>query len=130
MVHDPILGDLVLDHEGGRWVAAVNVPGATVRFVVGGRKAPDPELLSRAGRIFTDLEAFQDRLRSYLDDMARTLAAPMVAAELRALQLDSIMLAWPDRPLHGMVFFTGASEGREWHCDLVDQEFRDLACDT
>jgi hypothetical protein len=131
MVDDPVLGALVPDADGGCWTASLALKGATVRFTVGGYGAPDPQLVSRAREISRGFGEFQTRVRSYLEGSARAqVERRALAPEIASLQIETIMFAWPDRPQHGMVFFTGASEGREWHCDMIGEDLRDLACDT
>jgi hypothetical protein len=130
-IDDPVLGRVTFNSEEGGWVCTLGVHGRKVEFDIGGDGAPEPALLSAARQIFENFEAFRERVHGYLDRRAREMMdAPEVASEIRSLQIETVMLAWPDQPNHGMIFFSGSTDERLWHCDLVDGELTGLACDT
>lgn len=121
------LGALQRSQDGTCWEATVPVGEAEIVFEIGGKKAPDVELLAHAIDILDDFPAFRDAFARFLDAEAERL--PAFAEEIRELEIETIMLAWPERPEDGMIFFGGPDTHRIWRCDYIDRQPRDLGFD-
>lgn len=128
---DPVLGLCVPDRDAGGWQATVEVNGRKIAFTLAGDVAPDPALLGHAQRIVGDLEAFERSVAEFLRRAAAKVEVPKLRAEIESLVIDDICLSSPDRPLDGMIFFTGpCDEQRSWRCDYIDGQCHGLGCDT
>jgi hypothetical protein len=127
---DPVLGLCVPDQDAGWWQARVEVNGRKIAFTMAGDLAPDPALLAHAHRIVADLDAFEKSVAEFLRQAAAKVEVPELRAEIESLAIDDVSLTWPDRPLDGMIYFTGSSDERSWRCDYIDGQCRGLGCDT
>jgi hypothetical protein len=128
-VKDDVLGLLAYGEDGENWwTATVDVCGRQVRFDIGGEGTPDLRLLEHAREIVRSYADFRSRVRAFLArDAARWSE---FAEEIRGLEIEGVMLTWPDRPRNGMIFFSGGDDCRLWRCDYVDGEPVDLGFDS
>src|SRR4051812_41772187 len=95
--HDPILGICRRDQNELYWEAIFDRSGQKIQFTLGGATAPHPALLSHAGDIVNDLEAFNLRLRQYAEKY------PGAREEVKTLKLEEVSLLSPDNPNDGML---------------------------
>jgi hypothetical protein len=128
-VADEVLGGLAYGDEGEDWwTATVDIGGHAVTFDIGGDGTPDPRLLEHARAIVRSFVEFRSRVGAFLvRDAARWRE---LANEINGLEIDGVMLTWPDRPRSGMIFFSGGEGGRVWRCDYVDGEPVGLGFDS
>ena len=125
--HDAELGPLTWSADLEGWVAASPAPRAT--FLIAGGRAPDPALLSHARDIARAFPQFQAVVQVFLHQEAARFP-PALAVEIRALELESINLFWPERPDDGMLYFQGQNEDRVWRSDYVGRKPKDLGFDS
>ena len=98
------------------------------RILIAGEQHPHLLLLAHARDIFTSPETLVADVQPLLKAAAEEL--PEAAHEILGLQIESVVLMWPDRPEDGMIYFEGpATEERIWRCDYVERRPRDLGFD-
>jgi hypothetical protein len=132
-VFDPVLGNLTLEPSDQQWWEVQLILGSRpVTFAIGGDQEPSGVLLQHARDIVATFPVFEARITAFLAHEAQQAYArhANLASEARALRIEGINLFWPDRPEDGMIYFTGAAEGRVWRCDYVGREPRALGFDS
>lgn len=122
------LGVLRFSPEDECWVAGVEAEGRTIRFLVDGEGAPDPQALAHAECILESFGTFRQRLGEFMQEQAAR-SPKLAAQEILQLELESIVLFSQRGSGGGMVYFTGPDEFRVWRCDYRGGEFRDLGFD-
>jgi len=111
------------------WTASIVGDGDSFQIGIGGDE-PDPRSLAHAHEILDEFASFKKVVMDFVELESVDYPAD-VKAELAALEIDLIMLCWPDAPEHGMIFFRGpADDTRLWHCEYIDRKPAYLACDT
>ena len=123
----PTLGTLSYDAEAEHWVATAVVGGHQFRVSVGGEFEPDPALLTRAAVLQTELAALFGNLVAFLDRAATDM--PHLAGEIHALKVADVAVWWPKQPDAVMIWFSGPSSERIWHCDYSNGSLSGLAFD-
>lgn len=125
---DPVLG--LMEPEETGWTASVIRDGHSFQISIGGSDEPDSRSLAHAREILDKFAAFKKLVIDFIQLESADYPAN-VKAELAALEIDLLMLYWPEAPENGMIFFRGpADEVRLWHCDYIDRRPAYLACDT
>ena len=133
-IEDPVLGRVAPPRHGGIWwTAAVLHEGRRIELWIGGTAQPHPALLASARDLAQRIDAFVHEVQAFLDAKAQSFSdyPPELAAEVRALKIDSVSLLSPARPLDGMVGFHETESGAVlWRCDLKDGHPIALGGDT
>ena len=111
------------------WTVRVSKGVDSFEFTIGGANRPDARLLSHAHDILSDFESFKKVVRECIESESRDYPED-IKAELAALEIDNISLAWPKRPDDGMIFFRGYDEDFGlWRCDYIARKPVGLGCD-
>jgi hypothetical protein len=129
---DAQLGTLTRDVKGQYWQATLPLPDRTVDLIIEGTDEPVAALFAAARELVANFDALQERLRDYLAREAQeeALEDPELAAEIRELRLQAILLRSIDRPNHAVIDFESPDEIRYWYCDYVDGELSGLQFDS
>jgi len=126
-VQHPALGTLSYDRESENWGKGAAVLGHQFRFSVGGEHEPHPVLLNRATTLQTELPSVLASLPSFLERAAKDM--PELATEIRSLKVEEIAVWWPQQPDAVMIWFSGPSQERSWHCDYSNGVLTSLVFD-
>lgn len=127
-IEHPALGSIEFDPEEDSWSATPKVGDQQVRFLIGGKDAPDPTLLAQAVAILEDFDRFCRTVHEFLKREA--MARPRFTQEILQLRVADVCLFWSDRPNDSMIYFSGPDRFRVWHCDYVNREPVALAFDS
>jgi hypothetical protein len=127
-ISHPCLGSVRFDEGEDSWVAQLAVEGHSVRFVIGGDREPDTQLLAKAESIVGSLDRFLADVGHFLEREAAS--RPRDSREIAQLRVADICLFWPDRPNDGMIFFSGPDAARVWRCDYLDGTLSSLGFDS
>lgn len=129
---DARLGRLTRDATAGCWTAMLPRGDRTLNFVIGGDDEPDPQLLAHARDLLARFDALERLVEGYLAGEAEKEGSehPEMAAEIRALRIESVTFRFPARPGHVVIDFEGPEEMRYWYCDYANGALSGLTFDT
>lgn len=127
VVH-PVLGELSYDRESESWGKRITLPDQQFRLSVGGEFEPHPALLDQAAILQAEVPDLVARLPAFLEHEAGQ--ASEFATEICSLKLEDVAVWWPKQPEAVMIWFTGPSQERIWHCSYTKGELSALVYDS
>jgi hypothetical protein len=126
-INDPVLGAIIFNPNERLWQASVSFDGSYIYIGIKGDEAPSQVLLERAREIAEAAPGFRGRLAEFLksESIAHFSNIPhheMYQREIAVLELDQLLLLFPDKPNLAFVLLAGGTLGK-WSVDMDRDTF-------
>jgi|KBSSwiStaDraftv2_1062776.scaffolds.fasta_scaffold2620249_1 hypothetical protein len=126
-ISDEVLGEIIFNSQDRLWQASVKFDGAYIYIGIDGGEAPAPVLLVVARNLARAAPGFRARLSEFLnaESTAHFSSIPnheMYQKEIAALELDRLLLLFPNRPKLVSIVLSGGELG-QWSVEMENDQF-------